>query len=98
MHLLQRLQRGAGYTMNDNRSAGGVKTEADIVCCSHCQRAMQLPDWKQDGGWCGKCNQHVCGPCADLMLTRGCEPFTRKIEALINRNYHAKQLARMLGI
>lgn len=98
MYLLKHTTKGTGYVMNDDRCAGGQKTEAEIISCWHCQKILKLQDWKQDGGWCGKCNKHLCGPCSDKMLTKGCEPFMQRLETMLENNYRSRQLARMLGI
>lgn len=88
----------SGYYKNDDTASGGRKTEADIQTCSHCQAIIKMQDWKEDGGWCGRCMKPICGPCADRMLTRGCEPFTKQIEEAMNRDYHRRQFRKFAGL
>lgn len=80
----------AGYYRNDDTPSGGGKVEADVQTCTHCQRVLLMQGWKEDGGWCGKCSAPICGPCADRMVTHGCEPFMQQLEAGFD---HAVRLA-----
>lgn len=92
------LSHGAGYMLNDNRASGNGVKEADIVSCPHCQALIELALWKEDGGFCGKCNKPVCGPCADRMATKGCAPFVKLIEDHLDKVYRQQQNAKVLGI
>ena len=70
----------AGYYRNDDTVSGGKRTEADVQTCKHCQKILLMQHWKEEGGWCGRCNAPVCSWCSDRMLYYGCEPFLKKIE------------------
>ena len=83
-----------GYVLNDNTASGGVKFETDTVSCSHCRRVLHKSHWTRQGGWCHACCKPICDPCAEKMLTRGCEPFLKKIEGA----YEDSQRLTRLGI
>jgi len=87
----------AGYLLN-NSSDAKTRQQADIQLCTHCETVIILQKWKEDGGWCGKCMAPICGPCADRMLTHGCEPFIRKIEAAFETAVKLKQHRRLAGL
>lgn len=89
---MRTLKTGAGYLLNDDRASGGRKTEADVLCCRHCQRTLIGDAWRQDGGWCGRCGAPVCGVCADRMQTRGCEPFLKVVDAQLTTAARRRQL------
>jgi len=88
----------AGYYKNDDTASGGRKSEADVQSCSHCQRVILMQQWKEDGGWCGRCMKPICGPCADRMQTRGCEPFIKQIEQALEANYRVQHLRKLAGL
>ncbi|MDX2059937.1 MAG: hypothetical protein SFV24_19160 [Gemmatimonadales bacterium] len=54
--------------------------------------------WKEDGGFCGRCMAPICGPCADRMLTHGCEPFIAQIERAVDVRYKLDQFRKMAGL
>jgi len=58
------------------------RREADIKTCTHCQKVIDLANWKQNGAWCARCNAPVCaeGPCAAATEKYGCLPFIARIE------------------
>lgn len=87
---------GSGYLLVDDRASGGRLVEADMLGCNHCQALLKKNEWREDGGHCGGCMQPVCGPCADKILTHGCEPFLRQLEAALERDYTRAQNARMM--
>ncbi len=89
---------GSGYYCNDDTPSGGTKSEADIQTCTHCQKVIKLQDWKDDGGFCGRCMKPICGPCADRMLTYGCEPFIKQIESALESEYRRKQFRKVAGL
>ena len=89
---------GLGYRLADNTASGGLRAEADMIGCHHCQKLMVKSDWAEDGGWCSRCDGAVCGPCADRMLTKGCEAFVHQLMAKLEDQYRRAQNARMLGI
>lgn len=87
-----------GYLYSDNRASGGGLQEADLWCCSHCQKVLIRQHWTHDGGFCGRCMQPVCGVCADLLVHEGCVPFIQQVEEALDRAYHRAQNMKMLGI
>lgn len=90
--------RHTGYLLNDNRASGHGKKEVDIYVCEHCQKILEVPMWKDDGGWCGRCQKPICGKCADRMLTEGCVPFLKKLEQALEADYRRSQYRKMLGV
>lgn len=90
--------RGAGYYANDDRASGGIKSEADIRTCPHCQAVIKMQEWKADATWCMQCAAPVCGPCATRMLTKGCEPFIAKIEQALEADYRRRQFRKLAGL
>lgn len=85
----------AGYFLNN--ASGEKKEQADVKLCTHCEVVILLQKWKDDGGWCGKCMAPICGPCSDRMLTHGCEPFLKKIDAAFERAVKLKQYLKLAG-
>lgn len=77
---MKSLHNGEGYLMNDNRASSGKLEEKSVLGCEHCQRLLIGDEWRDDGGFCGRCCAPVCGPCADTMLTEGCTPFTKLLD------------------
>lgn len=59
----------------------GVATvEFDTVQCAHCNRIQHMTPQQSAsdmGGWCFRCAQCVCGPCADKGT---CTPFEKKLD------------------
>jgi len=97
------IYAGAGYYMNDDRCSGGVKTEADVLTCSHCQKIiMKKP--KPDGSismhlnFCGCCAEMVCATCKEKSIKEGCQPFMKLIEEAATRLYRRKQFAELAGL
>lgn len=90
--------RGAGYLGAETGGHSSKKVEADIQTCSHCQAAIAMQAWKEDGGWCSKCQHPVCGPCADAMLLHGCLPYVKRLEMILESDEQRAQLRRLLGI
>lgn len=88
----------AGYYRNDDTASGGKKTEADVQTCLHCQKLILMQKWKDDGGWCSRCQAPVCGHCSDRMLTYGCEPFLKQLEKFIETQHRAVSFAKLAGL
>jgi hypothetical protein len=40
----------------------------------------------------------ICGPCADRMQTRGCEPFIKQIEQALEAGYRRSQFRKLAGL
>jgi hypothetical protein len=99
MKLLTPYTKGAGYFLNNQGlSVNNGRQEADIRTCTHCETVIRMQAWKDDGGFCGKCMAPICGPCADRMLTHGCEPFIRKIEAAVEGAISLAQHRKVAGL
>lgn len=97
MHIIKTPHRhGAGYFLNNK--ALRRKDEADVQQCKHCESVILMQKWAEDGGWCGRCNAPICGPCADRMLTHGCEPFLKKIEAAFDMTVKLAQFRKLAGL
>ena len=90
--------KGAGYYNNNDTPSGGKLTEADVRTCLHCQAIILLQKWKEDGGWCGRCNAPICGPCADRMEFFGCEPFIAQIEKEFNTSEKLFAFRKLAGL
>lgn len=89
---------GAGYYRNDDTPSGGRLQEADVQTCTHCQKVLLVQAWKQDGGFCGRCNAPICGWCAERMLTHGCEPFVKQIEVYLHHSVKLETFRRLAGV
>jgi hypothetical protein len=89
---------GAGYYRNDDTPSGGKKAEADIRTCKHCQAIIKLQEWKEDGGFCRRCDAPICNLCATRMLTFGCEPFLRELEKQASDQMRFIQFAKLAGL
>jgi len=98
--ILTPYTKGAGYKLNNqNFSVNNGRQEADIRLCSHCEVVLELQGkWKDDGGFCGKCMAPICGPCADRMLTHGCEPFIKRIEQAVEHSVNLAQHRKLAGL
>lgn len=88
--------RGAGYFVNN--VALKNKQEADVQLCRHCETVLLMQHWKNDGGFCGRCMAPICGPCADRMLTYGCEPFMKKIDRAFDAAVKLKDHLKIAGL
>jgi len=99
-NIITPYTKGAGYFLdNQNLPVGQGRKESDIRTCTHCETVIDLyGPWKDDGGFCGKCFAPICGPCADRMLTHGCEPFIRKIEQAVDGTVKLAQHRRIAGL
>lgn len=90
--------KGAGYFVNDDTPSGGKKVEGDVRTCMHCQAILIMQKWKDDGGWCGRCNAPICATCADRMDTHGCEPFIAQIEKALKITPRLEQFRKEAGL
>ena len=90
--------KGAGYLQANTGGHNNRQTEADIRTCTHCQTVINLSLWKDDGGYCSRCQAPICGQCADRMLTHGCEPFIAQIERACEVRHSLEQFRRLAGL
>ena len=96
--MLHSIQRGQGYFRIDNSCSGGGREEGDMMGCHHCQRLIKRTSWKQEVGYCFKCDAPVCDPCLERMKTHGCEPFLRQFLAVLEDQYRRDQNSKILGV
>ena len=94
---------GAGYLLIDNTASGGVKIEDDIFTCGHCEKVLRLSQWKEEGGFCGRCQSRICcnpadpaHSCAHRMDVYGCEVFKRQIDRILDDNHRRAQNLKAL--
>lgn len=90
--------KGSGNLQANTGGHRNRKIEGDVKTCTHCQTVIIMQAWKEDGGWCGRCQAPICGPCADRMLTHGCEPFIAQIEKGLNKAYKLEQMRKVAGL
>lgn len=90
--------RGCGNLTANTGGHRDRKIEADIRTCTHCQAVINMQSWKEDGGWCGRCQAPICSPCADRMLTHGCEPFIAQIEKSMKTAQRLDQFRKLAGL
>ncbi len=90
-----------GYFINQ---ADTRPQESDIDTCAHCQRVLFLHPvpgqvcWAEDGGFCLAEMRRICGPCADRVLTHGCENFVRKIEQYTESRIKYHSFLKLAGL
>jgi len=98
MNFISRRTNGQGYYINDNRVSGGNLTEGDVWTCLHCQATVIKSAWKEQGGFCHRCNGPLCDPCAAKAVQEGCTPFLKLIERQLQDAHRREQNARIFGI
>ena len=87
--------KNAGYYMSGGPHG---KREADIRTCPHCQAVIKMQLWKDDGGFCRKCNAPICAHCADRALVFGCEPFMQRLEKFTDAVVKYQQYIKVAGL
>lgn len=97
-HIGTPFAKGAGYLVN-NRDLR-TREESHIRTCSHCQAVIKLEEWKEDGGWCSRCNAPVCSEahCVAQTAKLGCIPFIKLIEAEGNARVKLAQHLKIAGL
>lgn len=96
--------KGAGYFCNDNTVSGGVREEADVRTCPHCQSVILMQQWRQvengkmTGGFCIHCNAPICGLCNKLAAIEGCIPFIQKIDQYHDAVVKLDQFRKLAGL
>ena len=88
--------RGAGYVVDGLALPTGQRFEADMASCTHCQKAINLQKWRKKGAWCNRCFAPICLECGKLMLTQGCTPFIKRIEAYAEQMIRFDQLGLLV--
>lgn len=89
---------GAGYYMNDDTASGGVKAQADIRTCTHCQAIIKMQLWKVEGAYCAKCAAPICFGCGALAEVEGCIPFNKRLYTALNDDYTSRQRRKLAGL
>lgn len=87
--------KNAGYYLSSDVHG---KREADIRTCTHCQAVIKMQVWKDDGGFCRKCNAPICAHCADQALIYGCIPFMQRLEKVTDTLIKFTQHLRVAGL
>lgn len=90
----------AGYHCNDDRASGGLKDENDVQTCPHCQAVIKMQLWKDNGGWCSKCEKPLCSNPTCIAETNkyGCVPFFKKIEQHVESTIKYEQFLKISGL
>lgn len=90
----------SGYLLNNQDLCSAKQKQADIQCCTHCQAAIQMQQWKDDGAWCSKCSAPVCahGECAAKTEKLGCIPYIKYIETILEGQTSLEQFRKMAGL
>lgn len=75
---------------------GRTLRTATITCC-HCNTVVEIAEGARAedcGGFCFKCMQPTCGPCAD----KGCTPFEAVLEQMERSSAQRRRLLDACGI
>jgi len=88
----------AGHYYNWN--ANGRQEQDDVKSCPHCEAVILLRTWKEEGGWCAKCNAPLCNnhTCIAETAKLGCVPFIKKLEAHIRATEKLDNLFKIAGL
>lgn len=95
---------GSGYYMNDDTPSGGVRSEADVRTCPHCQAVILMQQWRRmeggtlNGGFCMRCFAPVCNHCNKKMQTEGCIPFVAKVEQMLGEAERLRLFRKLAGL
>jgi hypothetical protein len=83
-----------------NRDANGRATEDDVQTCKHCQAVVLMREWKEEGGWCAKCESPLCNnpACMEQTSKMGCVPFAKQVELYVEHSHKIEQLIRTAGL
>lgn len=89
-----------GYLHTNSGGLKPVQTQADMQSCSHCQRAINLQAWRDNGAFCRKCMAPVCadGQCAADTEKYGCLPFLKKLEETFHLEGKLAQFRKVAGL
>lgn len=82
------------------RDVHGKAKEDDVQTCKHCQGVILMREWKNEGGWCGKCESPLCSNkvCMEETARLGCVPFLKQIEEYAENSVKLEQLIRTAGL
>lgn len=77
--------------------------EADIGTCPHCQKVINLQEWREarglgENGWCRQCRKPLCPSCTERMLTEGCVPFVKWVEDFLSDQHRRSQFRKLTGL
>ena len=91
--------RNAGYYFN-RYSCDTNLTEDAVQTCSHCQAIIKMSEWKQDGGWCSRCEKPLCNhaDCMAQTARLGCVPFIQQLERQIENTIKLEQHLKIAGL
>jgi hypothetical protein len=67
----------------------------DTVHCAHCEALHFVTPGvvpTDEGGWCMRCGDYICGPCADKGR---CTPWERQMERAEARGALLRQVERL---
>jgi hypothetical protein len=95
--------KGAGYLINNqNLGVGQGREEADIRTCPHCQKIINMQEWKHDGAWCPQCAAPICGNANPVCVAEnklfGCVPFLKKLEIFTRGQVTLRMFKRLAGL
>lgn len=83
-----------------NREANGRTREDDVQTCKHCQAVVLMREWKQEGGWCAKCESPLCNnkSCMEKTAKVGCVPFIQELEQSLEAHHKLAQIVKSAGL
>lgn len=73
--------RNAGYLRNDDSPSGGKLTEADIQTCPHCQKVINMQEWKSASvqNFCNRCMKPTCD---SPTCVYDCIPYVKRVDLI----------------
>lgn len=91
-------KHNAGYFVNDQ--ALRTRQEAHVQTCSHCQAIIKMEAWKEEGGWCAKCQAPLCNNhgCMARTALEGCVPFLARLEREMGAAMRFEQFRKLAGL
>lgn len=84
--------KNAGY-YSSRKSGDSSHEQDDVQTCAHCQAVLLIREWKEEGGFCHREMKPLCLQCADRALLFGCEPFLKKLEAMMRKQMRFDPIA-----
>jgi hypothetical protein len=91
--LIGKPARSYGVKTQD----GAIVEETDAYTCGHHNGIVLAPKHPKPGddmgGFCHRCMQNICGPCADEMArTLKCIPFEKRLDRMESKEAAQKSL------